>query len=544
MTEDNLRSARILIVDDDVSTLCLLKGVLQRLGFANVLTLDQARAFTSHFQTFQPDLVITDLVMPDVSGIQVLEYVRGICPRETQLPVLVLTADQAAQSRRRALAAGATDILVKPFDPSELLMRIRNVLSARFLQLELQDHNVALEQMVAARTAELEAALSELKDSQRAVGQQERFRAFGEMAGGIVHDFNNALMTVIGYSELLLSDPDGMGDPQLVKDYLGAINTAGRDASHVVSRLREFYRPREKNEQFAAVDINKLIEEAVKLAAPKWKTQAINMGRTINVALELERVPPVMGNEAELREVVTNLVFNAVDALPKGGVITLRTRPDTRMVQIEVVDNGVGMSPEVRNRCLEPFFTTKGDGGTGLGLPMVFGIVKRHEGLLNIQSVPGEGTTLSIRLPIADEVGVRSEPVERPTLMHSLNVLVVDNEPAVRDIVSRYLSADGHRVTVVGSGAEAVQKFQGGEFDLLLTDHGMPGMTGLQLARFIRQMRASQPIVLLTGFTFDSDRLPPEINRVIRKPIAPEKLRSVLAEVVRSRGFANSVAAA
>jgi signal transduction histidine kinase len=532
MTADDLRAARILILDDDVSTLCLLRGVLQRLGFANVLALDHPRTFAEQFQNFGPDLVITDLVMPETDGIQILEIVRSVCPRESQLPVLVLTANQEAQSRRRALAAGATDILVKPFDPSELLMRIRNVLSARFLHLELQHHNVALEQMVAARTAELESALVELKESQRAVVQQERFRAFGEMAGGVVHDFNNALMTVIGYSELLLADPNATADPAQVKEYLGAINTAGRDASHVVSRLRDFYRPRDKNEQFSPVNLNQIIEEAVKLAQPKWKTQAINMGRSINVSLELESVPPVMGNGTELREVMTNLIFNAVDALPKGGTITLRTRPDSRMVQFEIVDNGVGMSPEVRQRCLEPFFTTKGD-RTGLGLPMVFGIIKRHDGLLNIQSVQGEGATLMIRLPIADNVGFRSDCVARPTLMQSLSILVVDNEPCVRDIVCRYLSADGHRVTSVSSGAEAVQRFQQGEYDLLLTDHGMPGMTGLQLARFIRQMRANQPIVLLTGFAFDSDKLPPEINRVIRKPIAPEKLRAVLADVVR-----------
>jgi signal transduction histidine kinase len=533
MTEDTLRGARILILDDDVSTLCLLRGVLQRLGFANVLALNHPRGFAEQLPVFQPDLVITDLVMPEIDGIQILEMVRASFPREAHMPVLVLTASQEAQNRRRALAAGATDILVKPFDPSELLMRIRNVLSTRFLHLELQGTNVALEQMVSARTSELEAALSELKESQRAVVQQERFRAFGEMASGIVHDFNNALMTVIGYSELLLAAPDALSDVEQVKDYLNAINTAGRDASHVVSRLRDFYRPREKNDQFAAVNLNQIVEAVVKLAQPKWKTQAMNSGRTINISVELEHTPPVMGNEAELREAITNLIFNAVDALPNGGMITLRTRADSRMVQMEVEDNGVGMTPETRQRCLEPFFTTKGDRGTGLGLPMVLGTVKRHDGALNIQSAPGSGTTMVVRLPVADDVGVRSDEAAKPTLMQSLNILVVDNEPSAREIVARYLSADGHRVTAVASGAEAMQQFQQGDFDLLLTDQGMPGMTGMQLARFIRRMRAHQPIVLLTGFTFDSERLPPEINKVIRKPIAPEKLRAVLAEVVR-----------
>lgn len=533
MTEDHLRAARILILDDDVSTLCLLRGVLQRLGFNNILGLDHPRGFLEQFQKFEPDLVITDLVMPEMDGFQVIEVVRNFCPRESQLPVLVLTASQAAQNRRRALAAGATDILVKPFDPSELLMRIRNVLSARFLHLALQDHNVALEHVVAARTAELEKALSELKDSQRAVVQQERFRAFGEMAGGIVHDFNNALMTVIGYSELMLADPTALDSPEQVKDYLEAINTAGRDASHVVSRLRDFYRPREKGEQFAPVDLNHLIEESIKLSQPKWKTQALNMGRTINVVPALERIPPIMGNAPELREAITNMVFNAVDALPKGGLITIRTRSDGRMVQLEIVDNGVGMSEEVRQRCMEPFFTTKGDRGTGLGLPMVFGIVKRHEGGVQIYSEHGKGTTITIRLPIVDEVGAHAVTPTPITVLKALNILIVDDEPSVRDVLKRYLSADGHSVTAVTSGAEAMQQFQKAEFDLLLTDQGMPGMTGVQLARFVRQMHKNQPIILLTGFTFDTDQLPPDVNRVVRKPVAPEKLRLAMAEAIR-----------
>jgi len=256
-------------------------------------------------------------------------------------------------------------------------MRIRHVVRTRYLHNTLSEQNVALEEIVTARTGELEKALAELKDSQRTVLQQERFRAFGEMASGIVHDFNNALMTVTGYSELLLEHPAALDDRDQVKDYLGAINTAGHDASHIVARLRDFYRPREEGEIFGPVDVNKVIDQVVKLTQPKWRTLAQNLGKNIDVTTEFEKSPPILGNETDLREVITNLIFNAVDAMPKGGRITIRTRADKRHVQLEVADSGTGMTAEVKQRCLEPFFTTKGDGGTGLGLSMVFGIVAR-----------------------------------------------------------------------------------------------------------------------------------------------------------------------
>ncbi len=532
MTEDVLKQARILVLDDDVATLCLLKSVLQRFGFTNVRALDHPEGFSDCFNRFQPDVVITDLVMPEMDGYAVIDFIRGVLPPGAWLPVLVCTANDSAQSRRRAFAAGATDILVKPLDPSELLMRIRHVVRTRFLHNTLAEQNAALEGIVAARTSELEKALAELKDSQRTVLQQERFRAFGEMASGIVHDFNNALMTVIGYSELLLAHPESQSDTEQVKDYLGAINTAGHDASHIVSRLREFYRPREKGEVFRAVDLNRSIEQAIKLTQPKWRTLAQNLGRTIEVIAELENGPPVLGNETDLREVITNLIFNAVDAMPDGGVITVRSRTDRRHVQLEVSDNGTGMTPEVRQRCLEPFFTTKGEGGTGLGLSMVFGVIKRHEGTLNIDSTPGKGTTMMIRLPICDDAAaISAQSISGP--IRSLNVLVVDDEPSARDVLAKYLTSDGHCVVSVGNGAQAVRTFQQREFDLLVTDQGMPGMNGLQLAKYIRQMRSNQPIILATGFTFDTENVPPVVNKVIRKPISPDKLRAALAEVVQ-----------
>lgn len=313
--------------------------------------------------------------MPQVSGFDILQLLRLTLAPDNYLPVLVLTADINPKTKRRALAAGATDFLPKPFDASEVLMRIRNLLKTRLLHLDLQNHNTRLEEKFSERTAELSRALIELKQAQQQMLQQERLRAFGEMAGGIVHDFNNSLMSIIGYSDLLLQDPEMLADRETTLDYLKTMNTAGRDAAQVVSRLRDFYRGREIEDVFSSVDLNEVIEESASLTQPKWKTQALESGRTISLEFDLEKLPPISGNPSELREATTNLIFNAVDAMPEGGTVTLRSRRNAEdRVLFEIANTG--MPEDVRTRCLEPFFSTKGDKGTGLGLSMVFGIIK------------------------------------------------------------------------------------------------------------------------------------------------------------------------
>jgi signal transduction histidine kinase len=316
---------------------------------------------------------------------------------------LVLTGESDPKTKRKSLAAGATDFLQKPFDMTELLMRIRNLLRTRLLHLEHEQQNTVLEQKVSERTAELTSALTELKQTQNQIVQQERLRAFGEMAGGVVHDFNNALIAIIGYSDLLLDDPDVLADRSMTLSYLKTMNTAGRDAAQVVKRLRDFYRSRESEDIFAPVDLNEVIEQSVSLTQPKWKTQALTSGRKIEMKLDLEKLPSVSGNPAELREALTNLIFNAVDAMPAGGTVTLRSRAEDNAVLFEISDTGTGMSEDVRTRCLEPFFSTKGDKGTGLGLSMVFGIIKRHNGTLDIESAVGRGSTFRIRFPAESE---------------------------------------------------------------------------------------------------------------------------------------------
>ena len=396
MNEATLKEAHILMVDDEVSSTCLMTNFLNRIGYSHLHSVNDSTRIFETIETFVPDLILLDLSMPGLTGFDILHALRTDRQNE-QIPVLVLTGDTTAKNKRRALAAGATDLLVKPFDPSEVSMRIRNLLQTHFLRREIQEQNHLLEQRVAERTSELENALSDLRAAQRQAVQQERLSAFGEMAGGVVHDFSNSLMSIIGYSEMLMTNAAARTDEATALEYLSIINTAGRDGAHIVTRLRDFYRPRGAADLFEPLNLSEIATQSVTLAKPRVAQRATD--KIVSFATELEGHVTVSGIGAELREVMTNLIFNAVDAMPDGGIITLRTRHEEDVAIVEVVDTGVGMSVEIKERCFEPFFTTKGDDGTGLGLAMVFGIIKRHQGTLEILSEPDKGTLVRIRLP-------------------------------------------------------------------------------------------------------------------------------------------------
>ena len=347
--------------------------------------------------------------------------------------------------------------------------------------------------------ASLERALSNLQNAQQQMVQQERLRALGQMASGIAHDFNNTLSPIMGFSELLLIAPQLSADPAQLKEYLHTINLAAKDAAKIVSRLREFYRPRLDADITGIVDLNRLVEQSVKLSQPKWKDQALANGVAIEIKTELASVPPVAGHESELREVLTNLVFNAVDAMSKSGSITLRTKVDGDHVRLEVSDTGTGMTEEVRQRCLEPFFSTKGEKGSGLGLAMVYGIIKRLRGTIDIASAVGVGTTFSLRLPIQAQQEAGQKQDGNNLAGVRLQILVVDDDPLVGRVTGEYLRVAGHRVEVVTSAAEAVKRFNPERVHLVVTDHSMPNMTGRQLAEVIKQVSPETPVVLLTG---------------------------------------------
>jgi len=379
---------------------------------------------------------------------------------------------------------------------------------------------------------ELEVTLAQLKATQRQVLQQERLRAMGEMASGIAHDFNNTLSPILGFAELLVQRPDV--PPATTQRYAQLINTAALDAASVIRRLRDLYRERGESSPDIAVDLRRCLEEAAALTQPRWKSEALGRGVSIRVVItDAVDVPVILGDAAGIREMLTNLIFNAVDAMPQGGTIAMRVRQDGDEVLLTISDTGVGMSEEVRRRCLEPFFSTKDQQGTGLGLALVNTTVQRHGGTVAVESEPGQGTTFSIRLPIYREAPATpaADPVERS---RRLRILWVEDDPLVRVVVTEQLSRQGHTVQSAANGLEGLDTFMSGRFDLVITDRAMPEMGGDQLATTIRQIAPKKPIIMLTGFGDLMDakgEQPPAVDAVISKPVTMESLASAIKQV-------------
>jgi len=532
MPNSIISKARVLLVDDEISNVRLLERILEMIGCDKVWSTNDPREAMPLYLEYNPDIVLLDLHMPHLDGFALMEQLKSAIPADVYLPILVLTADITMDTKRRALAAGAKDLVTKPIDHSEVLLRMKNLLENRFLHQELQRQNGMLEQQVRDRTAQLESTLAELRSTQEAIVQKERLSALGMMAGGIAHDFNNALTMVMGYSELLLPYLQAHA-PAKERGYMHNVMSAAQDATHVVARLREFYRPAE-DEIRVAVNINDLIGQIISLTAPKWSHERRAKGVQIEVEKVLGEAGAVLANASELREVFTNLIFNAVDAMPTGGTICISTRAEGDEVVIGVKDDGIGMTDGERERCLEPFFSTKGERGTGLGLSVVYGIVQRHGGSIEIESEKGKGTTFLIRLPVAN--GDTAEaPVQVTELDHALRILIVDDQEIICELISEYLRGDGHQTEFATSATVGLQKFHDGIFDLVITDQSMPEMNGEQLAAAIKSQEPGTPVILLTGFGEEMQArgtLPPVIDLVLGKPVSSADLRNAVFTVM------------
>jgi signal transduction histidine kinase len=409
---DSLCRTKILIIEHELPDLHFLERILRRVRIENFRSTTDSRAALVLFKEFRPDLVLINWLIRDVNGRTVVEQLRAMIPAGGFIPILILLADMTSDARQLALASGANELIAKPIDACEVVLRIANMVQVRLAHIRLYEQKYALEETVRQRTLDLKQAVTALRSSEQKLAKTQHLSAVGTMASGIAHDFNNALMLIMGSGEIMLDDAEVGGlTKEIAIPLLHDILTAARDASTLVGQLRKFSRSGEIEEVHQPVDLNALIEQAVSFTKPRWDKQASGEGKKIRVVVDFHDIPVIPGDPARLRDAITNLVFNAVDAMPTGGTLTLRTRAEGNHVLLEVCDTGVGMTEEVRRTCFEPFFTTKGQKGTGLGLAMVHGIAQHHSGTIDIASKPGKGSTFTLRLPAsAPDVLAMSAP--------------------------------------------------------------------------------------------------------------------------------------
>jgi signal transduction histidine kinase/ActR/RegA family two-component response regulator len=411
----------------------------------------------------------------------------------------------------------------------------------------LSEH-VALASHQAQLHGDLQRAYDELRQSQHAVLQQERLRALGQMASGIAHDINNAISPIALYTESLLEREPGLSDR--TRSYLVTIQRAIEDVAETVARMREFYRAREPDLNLTRVGINQLVEQVTELTRARWSDLPLQKGIVITLQMDLAAgLPDIMGSETEIRDALTNLVFNAADAMPDGGILTLRTRnrpaempaqAGDHTIHVEVADSGIGMDDETRRRCLEPFFTTKGERGTGLGLAMVYGMIQRHSAELQIDSVVGKGTTVRLSFVPAQAplLSVQHHPFELRA-SNRLQLLLVDDDPLLTKSVKEVLEADGHSVVAADGGQSGIDTFRqalqvGKPFALVITDLGMPYVDGRKVAAAVKADSADTPVILLTGWgrrLIAENDIPANVDRVLSKPPKLTELRAALAEL-------------
>jgi len=372
---------------------------------------------------------------------------------------------------------------------------------------------------------EVRRAYHDLREAQSQLVQSAKLNALGEMAGGVAHDFNNILAAILGRTQLLLQ---GVSDTS-VRRQLEVIERAALDGAQVVRRVQEFTRLRQ-DEHFEPLDVQEVLQDVLELTRSAWEAESKRRGIALAAALDLRAGQLVAGNASELREVFTNLILNALDAMPWGGTLTLSSADADGEICIRVTDTGVGMDAETRGRIFDPFFTTKPVKGTGLGLSVAYGIIARHHGRIEVESEPGRGSVFSVWLPAA--LASLAAPVTAPDVpLPRLRVLAVDDEEPVVQVLGDLLAALGQEVEIALGGAAGLERYSPERFDVVFTDLGMPEVNGWDVVQAVKSRSPDTPVVVVTGWGAQIEGGAMHArgaDYVIPKPFSLEDVRDVL----------------
>jgi PAS domain S-box-containing protein len=380
--------------------------------------------------------------------------------------------------------------------------------------------------------------ITEQKEERERAARADKLRALGQLASGVAHDFNNSLAAILGRAQLLRRQTQ---DEALVRN-VEIIQTAAEDAAATVRRIQTFAR-KSPAKEFERLEIAGLLNDAVEITRTRWQNEARLRGLEYDVTLNAEKGLFTFGSASELREVFVNLIVNAVDAMPDGGQLTIGCVADNGRVRLQFADNGTGMPEEVRQKIFDPFFTTKGAHGTGLGLSVSYSIIERHEGTISVASIIGKGTTFTIHLPAIEMTTESAATPAKETEMPRLSILVIDDEPSVRETLAEMLETMGHRVVLADSGQSALQLLGANECELVFTDLAMPDMDGWETSREIRKRWPEMNVVLVTGY--GSGTLPPAgeedlVNGIIGKPFDFSQINQTITSILANQSLLES----
>jgi signal transduction histidine kinase/CheY-like chemotaxis protein len=463
-----------------------------------------------------------------------------------------VTTDERVRYKDAALKAGIKSIVGLPLMIQDKVIGVLGFSSSQFEEQQtIEPTQMNLLTIFANQTAialenaqlysdlkrseqKLQESLRQLQRAQEHLIQIEKLRALGEMASGIAHNFNNILTGILGYASILLES--NMDDKEMLISGLKQINKAGENAAAIVKKIQTYAKP--QAESFSSVDMNKIVGEVVELTKPRWKDYPQKKGVTVLMEMELGQIHPVIGDEGQLKEVMTNLILNAVDAMPEGGQLTITTFSEGESTIIKVSDSGIGMTEDVRKRIFEPFFTTKTEIGTGLGLSTSYSIIQNHNGEITCESEPKKGATFTIRLPKAPDTKAEQEllPVAE-NHSPSARILVIDDEASVGEVLQAMLNKCGHQVVCIDNADVGLQTFSD-QFDMVMTDLGMPGMNGYELSKRFKKQYSHIPVILITGWNVfpDDERLKESgVDFVLQKPFNMKKLLNVINEAQKKQ---------
>ena len=373
--------------------------------------------------------------------------------------------------------------------------------------------------------------ITDKRRMEEALMQSEKLKSMGIITAGISHEFNNILAIISGNIQLL---ENTYKDDSVLTKALCTIMKAADDGAEISSNMLKFAKASHNTKELRPSDIRVMLMQSIDFTKPRWANEAQAGGIEYKMDTEgMKRVPSIMCKPSEMREIFINLINNALDAMPGGGIISFSTWSDNDTVFVNVTDNGEGMADGVKKNIFDPFYSTKGVAGTGLGMSMVYGVVDRHGGKIEVESGLGKGSTFALQFPITNkEVSstVTPEP-EQETDVKNLRILVVDDQKAICDIHDQFLTSAGHKVKTVDNGADAINIVKAEEFDLVLCDLAMPDVYGIDVIKTINGLEKKPKIGIITGGNAEPENMSAEefqVDFLLMKPFKhPELLKHI-----------------